>query len=146
MGRIRKLIGLPSYQRRLLFKAALLLAMVRLALWILPFPGGRRLLDQASCRSSRLAVDPAPVCDLAWAVKVASRFVPGAGHCLTKAHAAHILLKRRGYPAEVRFGAVRKTDRNFIAHAWLECEGVVVVGGEDLNCYARLTPRPEIHE
>ena len=141
MGRIRKLLGLPPGQRWLLIKTAVLLTAVRLSLWLLPFPIARRLVDRASRLSRRLAADPVPVEQLAWAVEVASRFVPGGGHCLSKAITAQIFLMRRGYRAEVRYGAVRETTDDFIAHAWLECDGKVVIGGEKLNHYAMLTPR-----
>jgi hypothetical protein len=141
MGRIRKLLGLPPGQRWLLLKAVVLLAAVRLLLWLLPFPNVRRLINRASRRSRQLAADPVPVDRLAWAVEMASRFVPGGGHCLSKALAAQILLMRRGHRAEVRYGAVRQTTDDFVAHAWLESEGRAIIGGDSLNRYATLIPR-----
>lgn len=125
----------------MLIKAAVLLGGVRLSLWLLPFPTARSLIDRASRRSRRLAGDPLSVDQIAWTVEVASRVVPGGGHCLSKALSAQILLLRRGYPAEVRYGAVKESTADFIAHAWLESDGRIVIGGENLNRYATLTPR-----
>jgi len=139
MGRIRKLFSLPPHERWLLLKATALLSVVRLLLWLLPFSGIRRLMHWASRRSQRLAANPPPVERLAWAVGVASRFVPGASHCLTQALAAQILLIRRGYPAKVCFGVLPESTKPFIAHAWVESNGVVVIGGADVDRYIRLT-------
>lgn len=141
MGRFRKFLGLAPRQRWLLIKAAALLATVRLSLWLLPFPTARTLFDGVSRRSRRLAADPIPVVELAGAVEVASRFVPCARHCLTKALTARILVTRRGYLAEVRYGVAREAKEDFLAHAWLESEGRVVIGGTDLGRYATLSPR-----
>ena len=140
MGRLRKFLGLAPRQRWLLIKAAALLATVRLSLWLLPFPTARALFDGMARRSRRLAADPIPVVELAGAVEVASRFVPWAHHCLTKALAGRIFLIRHGHPAEVRFGVAREAKEDFLAHAWLESEGSVVIGGSDLGRYATLSP------
>ena len=140
MGRLRKFLGLAPRQRWLLIKAAALLATVRLSLWLLPFPTARTLFDGMSRRSRRLAAAPIPVVELAGAVEVASRFVPWAHHCLTKALTGRIFLIRYGHPAEVRYGVAREAKEDFLAHAWLESEGSVVIGGSDLGRYATLSP------
>ncbi|MHC4516457.1 MAG: lasso peptide biosynthesis B2 protein, partial [Planctomycetota bacterium] len=62
------------------------------------------------------------------------------GQCLTKALAAESLLVRRGYPTEVKLGVTRDEANKLIAHAWVLCEGVVLVGGEGLQRYTELTP------
>jgi hypothetical protein len=146
MGRFRKFLGLAPRQRWLLIKAAALLATVRLSLWLLPFPTARALFDVMSRRSRRLAADPIPVVELAGAVEVASRFVPWAHHCLTKALTGRIFLIRHGHPAEVRYGVARDAKEDFLAHAWLESEGRVVIGGSDLGRYATLSPPVSPHE
>jgi len=140
MDRIRKLLNLPQNERWLLVKAAALLASIRLALRLLPFSYARRVLRWVSHPSRRLSANPISVERIAWAVNLASRFVPGAGHCLTQALAGQVLLIRRGYPAEVRFGVLRDSEKsNFMAHAWVESNGVVVIGGTDVNSrYVRL--------
>ena len=73
-------------------------------------------------------------------VNAASRLVPGGSHCLTKALAAESLLVRRGYPTEVKLGVARDKTDKLIAHAWVLCEGVVLVGGGELQRYTELTP------
>jgi hypothetical protein len=58
----------------------------------------------------------------------AARRVPRAT-CLTQAIAAAILLGRRGVPASIRFGVARDGGGKFIAHAWVESGGRIVLGG-----------------
>lgn len=50
--------------------------------------------------------------------------------CLSQALAARWLLARDGYPTELKLGA-RQSDGGVVAHAWLEHDGHVVIGGDD---------------
>ncbi|MEZ5589956.1 MAG: lasso peptide biosynthesis B2 protein [Gammaproteobacteria bacterium] len=137
MEKIRKLLVLPRQERWLFFKAAALLVIVRLVL-LLPFAYARRFFKWISHYSRRLAADPATVEQLVWAVNAAGRLVPGATHCLTQAITAQIFLMRRGYPAKLRYGVPRKIEGRFIAHAWLESNGIVVIGGPEVDSYVML--------
>lgn len=72
-----------------------------------------------------------------WAVAQARRASPGTT-CLTRALAAGWMLRRRGQPARLVIGVARGKD-GLEAHAWLELDGVVIVGGEaEVRRYARL--------
>ena len=64
-----------------------------------------------------------------WAVKVASRYVQGI-RCLAQALATQVLLEQRGYPSELRIGFTRSKGGQMSAHAWVESEGRVVIGGD----------------
>jgi hypothetical protein len=79
-----------------------------------------------------------PMARLVWAVSTAGRFVPGASHCLTQALVGHVLLTRRDYASTVCFGVVPKSEAGFMAHAWIEHNGGVVIGGGHLDRYVRL--------
>jgi hypothetical protein len=72
-------------------------------------------------------------------VQAAGRFVPAAT-CLAQALAAQVLLGRDGYESTLRIGVARGERRNFQAHAWLECQGMVVVGAVDT--LPHFTPLP----
>jgi len=139
MDRIRKFIRLPLKDRWLLLKAAGLLAAIRFSLYLFPFPAVRPLLDRASKASQRLLVDPPRVEHLAWAVTVAGGVIPRGGHCLSQALALHILLARRGFPSKICYGVQREPGAPFMAHAWVEHDGVVLIGGNNLNRFIRLT-------
>jgi hypothetical protein len=62
------------------------------------------------------------------AVRVAARHVPGAS-CLTQAIALHLLLERRRIGSHLVVGVAR-TNGRFRAHAWVDSDGEVLIGGE----------------
>jgi len=74
---------------------------------------------------------------IAWAVKVASHYVPGAQTCLPRALATQFLMVKHGYPAELRLGVTRD-DQEFKAHAWVVSDGEVVIGGSDVKRFVLL--------
>lgn len=76
--------------------------------------------------------------DVAWAVHRVSRAVPGAT-CLTQALAAQLLLSRRGYPSRLRIGVAHAPGDGLRAHAWLESDGLVVLGGSGFEAFTPLS-------
>jgi hypothetical protein len=133
MFRLSTLLGLPAYKYRLFGRAFIMVGVVRIGLWVLPFNLLRRLvlrLVQGSARRETVA-------SIAWAVRAASRRTPCAT-CLTQALAAHILLANAGHHSRVEIGVAKDERGCFEAHAWTVCEGAVVVGGIELNRYAPL--------
>ena len=99
---------------------------VRLALTALPFRWVRSLAErprQAPGRSSEFTVE-----ELAWAVSAAARRVPRST-CLTQALALESLLRREAYDASLRLGVAKTPEGALEAHAWLESDGRVVIGG-----------------
>jgi hypothetical protein len=67
-----------------------------------------------------------------------SRFVPRAT-CLTQAIAAQLLLKQRGYASKLCVGVVRSRRGGFTAHAWVERQHRILIGGAESANYVRLT-------
>jgi hypothetical protein len=65
---------------------------------------------------------------IVWAVGAAGRLVPRTT-CLARALAAQALLARRGHASELRLGVAGGAGRVFEAHAWLERDGRVLIGG-----------------
>lgn len=117
---------------------ALLLGAVRILLVVLPFAQVQSLLNRLLTRS-RAQV---PAARVAWAVQALSRRAPGPTTCLAQALVAHALLRRFGHPSVLRIG-VRdpRLSRQLSAHAWVECDGRVVIGAlPDLGDYAALKP------
>jgi hypothetical protein len=129
-SRLRKVVDLPPPQRRLLLEAALVLAAVRLGLLLLAFRTLRRLLARFAQPGDPTRSNPAQV---AWAVNLSSRWVP-CSTCLVRALAAQLLLARRGYSSRLHIGAAGDLER-FRSHAWLECQGQILVGDGDLEDY-----------
>ena len=124
MRRLRKLWASPLH-----FKALLAEAFVRIwALTVvrfLPVPGRAQRLMRGHQVSQPRRVAPSFE-EICRAVDVAARFVPGVS-CLVKAQAGDAMLNRFGYTAEIKIG-VSKESSDLKAHAWVECEGRVVLG------------------
>ena len=74
-------------------------------------------------------------------VALASRYVPRAT-CLTQALATLILLDLYRYPVTLRIGVARNNVGEFEAHAWIESDGSVVIGGSKTDLYKRYSLLP----
>jgi hypothetical protein len=99
----------------------LLVAAIRTALWVVPFPRLQRLLHP-NVRPRHSGQPEIPVNRFAWAVQAAARRIPGAS-CLTQSLALHWLLVRAGHASEIRIGAAKDAASGFQAHAWVEQGG-----------------------
>jgi hypothetical protein len=140
MQLLGKFLRLTTAERGLLVKAALLLEAIKLGMRLLPFRTVQRLLDQAAeavsvrpRHADRLSVEK-----IAWAVETASRRTPGVKTCLAQAMTAQVLLARNGHPSLLRIGVAKGEREQFRAHAWLESQGKVVVGGSHVGRYTPL--------
>ncbi|TCJ15480.1 lasso peptide biosynthesis B2 protein [Rubrobacter taiwanensis] len=136
--RLRRLLRRPAAERRLLLKAALLLTATRLGLWLLPFQTLRDWLARLAETPFRKRDDRLSRESVVWAVETAGRYISPANTCLTQALATQVLLARRGYPALLHIGVVRGEGGRLEAHAWVESEGSVVIGGFELERYTPL--------
>lgn len=136
MGRLRKLRERSWGERGLLASAFVLVASIRVALWLFPFrtlrPVLARLTSNAAPRQYPLAqtVERVP-----WAVAVAAAYVPGAT-CLIQALAGQILLARCGEVSQLHIGVAREERAGVRAHAWLDHGGRVVIGNSSLGDWA----------
>ena len=133
--RFRKFVRFSSTQRRLLLAGALVVVCARSLLWLLPFKRLVWLVERTALRPARVAprrMDEDTIGNIAWAVTTAARYVPRAT-CLTQALAAQWLFAWFGHPTMLRIGVAKGSDKALKAHAWLESEGAVVVGGEALD-------------
>jgi hypothetical protein len=136
---LRRLLGLTGAERRLALSALGLLAAVRCGLWLLPFRTLYRLAEAAGRARPPAGRLPVPRERVLWAVAATARFVPRPT-CLVRALAARTLLARHGHPSELRLGVARGHGRAFEAHAWLEEDGRVLVGGPVDPRYVPLPP------
>jgi hypothetical protein len=131
--KIRTYRNFSIAERRLVRTALPLLCFARVALWILPLRRVRSAADRLSrVRRARRDISERQV---GWAIRVASHYVPRAT-CLAQGVAAQILLSRYGYASRLHIGVA--LENRFEAHAWVESNGLVVVGGAEES--ARYTP------
>ncbi|MBA3366511.1 MAG: lasso peptide biosynthesis B2 protein [Actinobacteria bacterium] len=137
MRALRKLAALPADRRLLLLKSLGVVTAARLGVTALPFGQLRRLVGRLERRPS--GTRPSEE-ELAWAVSRVSAYVPRAT-CLTQALALQAWLARHGYRPDLRIG-VTKEDGRLHAHAWVESEGRILIGGSEAKRFAPLGPAP----
>jgi hypothetical protein len=129
--RLHKFLHLPPWDRRLLIKATMTVGAVRMGLWALPFRILRRIVSTTTRAADEVqTADLTTINRVVWAVWTASRYVPAAT-CLTQALATQVLLGRRKQPACLRVGVAKGEDGQLQAHAWVESDGVVIIGGSE---------------
>ena len=136
---------LPPVERRLLMRAWFLLLTVRLGLWLLPFRHQRRIWQRLAAAAPGGAPAAGEADRIAWAVSLAGRYVPRAT-CLTQALTVQTLLKREGIAAHLRLGVAKDDDGRVTAHAWLEQDGQVLIGGGRLEHYTALDNLERVSE
>jgi hypothetical protein len=127
-----------SGDRLLVLEAVLLLAVVRLGFFVSSFRAVRDATGSIPATGRGRSLDRVVEC-----VDAACRYVPGTT-CLVTAVSAQALLGRYGHRTTLRIGVRRATgDRSGIeAHAWVESDGEVVVGGDESP--AEFVPLPPL--
>lgn len=121
-----------------LLLAVLLIVVVRVGLWLLPSRTIVRVLRRLDApKPNERSGQAVPLKVIVWAVNAAARRVPKAT-CLTQALSARVLLRWFGYEARLCLGVAHNNDRSLRAHAWLEREGRVVLGGDGARALTRL--------
>ena len=145
MERLTRFLRRPAPDRVLLIQATLLLLAIRVGLATVRFATLRNGLSKLC--SGVEARQPATANDVdkdrvIWAVEAIGRRIPSVGTCLTQALAAYVLLGRRGHHSNLRIGVTRDPKGTFVAHAWLEKDGTVLIGGDWSDKY---TPMPALN-
>lgn len=134
-------LQVPLRKKVLIVKTLLLVALVRLGLSLLSFKRMRLALSRAAkFLRDRRPVDDQFIQDIPWAVSVVAQRMLADGPCLTQALAVQFLFDRREYPTELKIGVLKGSQGELIAHAWLESQGQILIGGtpESLARYAPL--------
>jgi hypothetical protein len=137
-----KFLLLPGKDRSLLFRVALLLLATRVGLSLLGYSRLKRLFARFSNRPAHRSQAPLEDIDrVVWAVgKVGPRLL-GDRRCLTDAMVTQFLLGRRKLRANIQIGVLFAKNGKLEAHAWIEHEGRVLVGGSSgLDRYSRIPP------
>jgi Transglutaminase-like superfamily len=130
MTAIAKAARLPGADRVLLVQALVSITIARLGLLVLPLATVRRIVRAITRAASRLPMENRRALDrIIWAVAAAGKRAPIGTTCLASALAGQALLDRHGYSTLLRIGVKRNETGAFAAHAWLEHEGKVIVGG-----------------
>lgn len=131
MTLLRKFAARSWADKVLLVRALALVGAVRLGLWALPYRTVQRLVGRSLLKSREAGTpqeERAYQRRVVGAVETVGRRLLGDKPCLTQALVAQRFLRQRGYDATLRIG-VAKDGRELLAHAWLERDGRVIIGG-----------------
>lgn len=139
----RKFWQLSWPDRLLLVEAVLFLAIAGLAIAVLPFRrigllAGRPIRRPELPRAVRLN----KVRHIRWAVASSAVRVPWRALCFQQGLAAQLMLRRRGIPAVLYYGANQDDQSGLYAHVWVRDGDVDVIGGEIANKFAILATFP----
>ena len=136
MRRIHKFVNLSSTEQSLLIKTWILLGLISLGLQLFPFSTLRKLLYRFRSILGRGEKEFSED-RLVWSVGVVSRYIPKAA-CLAQAITTQLLLQQAGHQACLHIGVTEAEKGGLKAHAWVESQGKVLIGGIDLNQYTHL--------
>jgi transglutaminase superfamily protein len=148
MARLFKVLALSKRERTLLVEALFLLVFARIGLRTMPFVTLKHILSKLATNRARtgdIVCDNRVRSQILWAVATAGRQVPLASTCLTRALAVQVLLARSGDQSDLRIGVTRDSNGKFLAHAWLEKQGDILIGGDCSNDFT-LMPTVEVLE
>ena len=133
--RLNGFLLLSSTDRFLICEAIVMLAAARVCVLTVPL----RILAKWLSRMPDAAVShPERVARVGKAIEAAARHVPWNAVCLPQAIAAKAMLARRGQGSAFHLGATIGKDGRPDAHAWLECDGRIVIGGAAMRGISHL--------
>ena len=136
--------ALAPGDRRLVREALLWFLAIRVALRIVPFgriAGWAERRHRGREGRARPAAPGETPARIGWATAAVARRVAPPRSCLAQALTAQVMLGARGRAATIRFGAKREGAAPLDAHAWLECDGAVLVGDETRGDFVELRGR-----
>lgn len=144
MRKIRNFLFLPYQKKKLLTKSLLFVWFIRLGLWILPY---RLLIKWLALLDSSKSVsrinDWKLIKEVSYSVRSCAKYVPFAS-CLTQALATQTLLRLKGQNSILKFGVDKDDNKKLIAHAWIEIDGKIIIGGSpDISRYTVLNANKE---
>lgn len=115
-------------EKTTLVEAIVLLAVAKVGLLWMRFPRLRRRFEISPRKQVRSGDGEQGAYLVAKSINRAGRRILGDSSCLPQALAGVWMLRRRGYPAELKLG-VRKVDGGkVIAHAWVEYNQETIIG------------------
>ena len=129
----QKISALDALQWRYLALSLVLLPAIDVSLRCVGFRRTKRWLE-ARVKSPEAKVSgnsvEATAAQIAAVVSLAGRRSLWTTSCLRQALGLWVLLARRGIASEVRVGIESTPDAGFAAHAWVERNDQVLIGGE----------------
>jgi hypothetical protein len=141
--RIGKFFQLPRQDRLLLLEATISMAIAGFAIAVLPFRylvlvAARPIRGLGPNNQARVIM----VRRIRWAIITATRRVPWRARCFQQGIAAQLMLRRRGIPSALYYGAKPDDLSGLSAHVWVRDGDVDVIGGDTAHGFAILAVFP----
>jgi hypothetical protein len=126
-----------------LLEAILWLAVAGIAIAVLPFRhvgllAARPIHRPKLPRQARLS----KVQRIRWAIIATSARAPWRALCFQQGLAAQLMLRRRGIPSVLYYGAAQDDESGLYAHVWVRDGDVDVIGAENAYRFAVLATFP----
>jgi len=135
LAAFNRFLQLPAPDRRLIVMTSAAQIVLAACVRIVSLPVLLAALARHRAAAQRIA--PAPQARVAWAIETVGRRLPTVSTCLVRALAAELLLDGRCGPRRLCIGVRRSRPGILESHAWLECDGRIVVGGDSAAAYVR---------
>jgi transglutaminase superfamily protein len=133
MRSLKRFIHLPRRRQSLLLRALFATLIVRLALrWL-----SLQTIQRVAKGAGRRVPESFTSHEIIWASQAAARLIPGS-KCLVRALALKALLECYGYMPRVTIGVRKEQSTRFSAHAWVTCDGEVLIGDSEGANYTAL--------
>lgn len=144
MRKIRNFLVLPYQRKKLLIKSLLFVWLIRLGLWILPYKLLTKWLNSLGSSAITNEInDWKLIKEVSHTVGSCAKYVPFAS-CLTQALTTQTLLRLNGQSSNLKFGVDKDKNEKLIAHAWIEVDGKIIIGGSpELSRYTVLNSKNE---
>ena len=121
---MRKFWRLPRHDRLLLLEATVWLAVAGFAIAMLPFRYvGRLAASRVRGAQPPQQIRATEVKRVGWAIVAAARRVPWHTMCFQQGLAAQFMLRRRGIPSVLHYGAAQDQQQGLSAHVWVARRG-----------------------
>jgi hypothetical protein len=138
-----RLRRLSHEDRQLLMQAIFWLWLAGIAVTMLPFHRVGFLAGRPAC----LPTPPADrrlahIKSIRWAISAAAARLPWRALCFQQGLAAQWMLRRRGIPSVLYYGAAQDEQKGLTAHVWVRDGDIDVIGGEIAARFAVLARFP----
>lgn len=140
---LRRFWRLSGRDQLLLLETILWLAVAGIAIAVLPFRhvgllAARPIHRPKLPRQARLS----KVQRIRWAIIATSARAPWRALCFQQGLAAQLMLRRRGIPSVLYYGAAQDDESGLYAHVWVRDGDVDVIGAENAYRFAVLATFP----
>lgn len=139
---ISKFAALTKQEKRLFLEAYLLLGAMRIALLTISF---KRLTHSLEHAQDRIDVghlneeQRQSAVMIGEAIERAAAHTPWESACLAQALTAQRMLSKRDIPGMFYLGAAKNDSQKVKAHAWTQCEDVIITGAKGHEAFTVLS-------